>query len=87
MSLAADLTKLSDPSILGGLGGQANGASAPSIQSERKVEITYAQNYQNYDQRRAESNVSINALTNGSGGANGRVDFEGNNNALGQIRT
>ena len=40
----------------------------------------------NYDQRRAETNASINPMTNGSGGANQRVDFEGHNNQIGRVK-
>lgn len=81
MSLAADLAKLSEPSKLGGIGGR------PSIASERKAEITYVQNYGNYDQRRGDCNVSINPLTNGIDfGARGSEPLEGTNNGLAVIK-
>ena len=81
MSLAADLAKPSQPSKLGGLGGM------PSISSERKAEVTYIQNYGNYDQRRGDCLQKINPLTNGSDfGVRGLEGMEGTSNGMGSIK-
>ena len=56
------------------------------VNPDKKKEVNYIDNNHNYDERRKQSNVPINPKTNGSGGANVRVGFEGNNNDLGKIK-